>query len=61
MPIFDFYCNKCEKNFEALVASNDKVNCVCGELAAKKVSGCSFHLSGDGWFKQGYGLEKSEA
>ena len=52
MPIFDYRCNKCGKEFEKLVRNEeDKVcpDCASTDLA-KKVSSAGFSLKGTGWY-----------
>ena len=52
MPIFDYRCNKCGKEFEKLVRKEeDKVcpDCASADLE-KKVSAAGFSLKGTGWY-----------
>ena len=52
MPIFDYRCNKCGKEFEKLVRKEeDKVcpDCASADLATK-VSAAGFSLKGTGWY-----------
>jgi putative FmdB family regulatory protein len=48
MPIFEYHCAKCDKDFEALVLGSQKVECpTCnGKNVQKLVSCCSFKSSG---------------
>ena len=37
MPIFEYHCSKCDKDFEVLVLGNDKVTCpTCNGKKVKK-------------------------
>lgn len=45
MPIYEYHCNKCEKDFEELVlGSNPVVKCPACQSSevAKKMSACAF-------------------
>ena len=44
MPIFEYHCSKCDKNFEMLVFGSDKVSCPhCkGEKVKKLLSAVSY-------------------
>jgi len=50
MPIYEFYCNKCEKNFEYLVIGSDKPKCPdCeGRDINRLLSKCGFVSKGQG-------------
>ncbi|MBW1641288.1 MAG: zinc ribbon domain-containing protein [Deltaproteobacteria bacterium] len=38
MPIYDFYCNPCGKEFECLLLNEDEAECpVCGSYDVKKM------------------------
>ncbi len=52
MPIFDYRCNKCGKEFEKLVRKEeDKIcpDCASADLE-KKISSAGFSLKGTGWY-----------
>ena len=50
MPIYEYHCNKCDKNFEELVLSQSEKIC-CPNCKSSKVerllSGFSFKCSGN--------------
>ncbi|MDY6952324.1 MAG: zinc ribbon domain-containing protein [Thermodesulfobacteriota bacterium] len=48
MPIFEYHCTKCDKDFEALVLGSQKVACphCSGEKVEKLLSCCSFKTAG---------------
>ena len=57
MPLYEYRCLKCGKEFEFLQKFSDapKRKCEeCGGKLEKMVSRTSFHLKGGGWFDQGY-------
>jgi putative FmdB family regulatory protein len=56
MPLYDYKCPKCGKEFEdtAPIISRDTIKCDCGELAIRLITGGSFLLKGEGWSKQGH-------
>ncbi len=45
MPIYDYYCDVCNSNFEALQKINEK------PLVVKLISAPGFRLKGDGWYE----------
>lgn len=55
MPIYEYHCQACEKDIEALQKISDAplVNCPkCGEPALrKKISAPAFRLKGSGWYE----------
>lgn len=56
MPIYEYHCTHCKKDFELLqkIGSN-KAECPkCHKIAKKLVSKTSFALKGSGWYKDGY-------
>jgi putative FmdB family regulatory protein len=63
MPIYEYHCNACGKDFEAMQKFSDKPlkTCTCGKSGkvARKLSVPSFHLQGGGWYNEGYS-SKSE-
>ncbi|NLA75654.1 MAG: zinc ribbon domain-containing protein [Deltaproteobacteria bacterium] len=48
MPIYEYKCTKCNKDFECIVLGDDTVTCPgCGAVKVKrKLSACSFKSSG---------------
>ena len=50
MPIYEYYCEKCDKNFECLIIGSDKPECTT--CSSKKVtrlmSSCGFVSKGGG-------------
>ncbi|OGP14863.1 MAG: hypothetical protein A2052_08555 [Deltaproteobacteria bacterium GWA2_54_12] len=57
MPIYEYICHKCGKEFEVLQKFSDKPlsKCEdCGGKVEKKISSSSFHLKGSGWYKDNY-------
>ena len=54
MPLYEFKCVHCEKEFEKIVPMGTvQVNCPdCNAMANKKLSAPGgFQLKGDGWYK----------
>ncbi len=55
MPLYEYRCDACEHEFEALQKMSDDalVSCpVCDESALRKlVSAVGFRLKGDGWYE----------
>jgi putative FmdB family regulatory protein len=55
MPIYEYVCNECGHNLEALRKLNDAplLECPACEKAAlkKKISAPGFRLSGSGWYE----------
>ena len=64
MPIYEYSCQECGKDFEEIQKFSDppiELCPCCGSLEAKrKVSVSAFHLKGGGWYKDGYGDKKKE-
>lgn len=52
MPIFEFHCHKCKKDFESLILPNDPVQCPdcrsIGDVIEKKVT----HFGSYKWSKE---------
>jgi len=48
MPIYEYYCDACDKNFECLILGNEKPECpLCNSKKVKKlISSCSFFSKG---------------
>ena len=64
MPIYEYRCKDCGKEFEALRKFSDKPlkECIyCKGKVEKLISLSSFHLKGSGWHKTDYAAKgKSE-
>ena len=60
MILYDFKCEDCGKEMEALIKEGEKApNCpVCGHLMTKLMSPIYFVLKGSHWAKDNYGLKK---
>lgn len=57
MPIYEYKCKECGKEFEAIQKFSDKPlkKCVeCNGAVEKMISSSSFHLKGSGWYKDDY-------
>ncbi len=55
MPIFEYHCTKCDKDFEVLVFGNQKVTCPhCNGKKIKKLLSTVSHKS-DGEFTSSQG------
>ena len=64
MPIYEYSCEGCGDDFEAIQKFSDsplKV-CICGKAGkvTRKVSLSAFHLQGGGWYKDRYGAKSKE-
>jgi putative FmdB family regulatory protein len=63
MPIYEYSCDACNHSFDELqkVSASPISTCPeCGEERARRVvSSSSFHLKGEGWYKDHYGLKGS--
>lgn len=59
MPIYEYICTSCGKEFEAIQKFSDDpiTECACGESGAveRKLSLSAFQLKGGGWYKDRYG------
>ena len=64
MPIYEYVCQSCGKEFEEMQRFSDAPleQCLCEEKAPvqRKVSKSAFHLKGGGWYKDGYDSAKPE-
>jgi putative FmdB family regulatory protein len=63
MPIYEYICHKCGKEFEVLQKFSDKPlkKCEeCGGAVEKKISSSSFHLKGSGWYKDDYSSSSAD-
>lgn len=57
MPIYEYQCQSCEKNFEQIQKITDeplKTCPFCNGPVKKLVSNCSFQLKGTGWYATDY-------
>ncbi len=64
MPIYEYRCEKCGKEFEAWQRISDEPieNCSeCGGAARKLISQSTFVLKGSGWYVTDYGNRSSAA
>lgn len=59
MPIYEYVCSTCGKEFEAIQKFSDAAltECTCGEAGQvqRKLSLSAFQLKGSGWYKDLYG------
>ena len=64
MPIYEYQCDQCDHNLEALQTISDEplVYCPeCGEASLrKKVSAAAFRLKGTGWYETDFKNDKSK-
>jgi len=62
MPIYEYHCVNCGKDFEFMQKFSDPPKTVCpdcgGELK-KLISQCTFHLKGTGWYATDYANKSS--
>ena len=61
MPIYEYQCQSCGKNFEHMQKITDKplTACTfCNGPVKKLVSNCSFQLKGTGWYATDYAEKK---
>lgn len=66
MPLFDYKCTSCGETLEVLQKFNEGAPKECPKCKAKdtlerQVSQSSFHLKGDGWFKDLYSSSKKKS
>ena len=64
MPIYEYRCTGCSKEFELAQKITDEPASVCpncGGKVERLVSATSFSLKGSGWYKDGYASKKSES
>ena len=57
MPIYEYECSKCHKNFEVFQKITDEplTKCkFCGGAVNRLISQCSFQLKGGGWYVTDY-------
>jgi putative FmdB family regulatory protein len=63
MPIYEYKCQNCEKDFEELqrITAPPLASCpFCGGPVTKLLSLSSFQLKGSGWYVTDYGNRKPE-
>ncbi len=65
MPIYEYTCPDCGKDFDELQKFSDPPVTVCPTCQAgnvkKRISATSFVLKGGGWYKDHYGLKSGGA
>lgn len=64
MPIYEYICQKCGKEFEVLQKFSDEPvkKCIhCSGKVEKKISSSAFHLKGSGWYKTDYASSSAES
>ena len=65
MPIYEYACDDCQKNFEVFVGVRDAALQACkycaGKNIRKLISNCSFQLKGSGWYKTDYAGKDTSA
>ena len=56
MPIYEYKCDSCSKQFEIFQKYSDEPlsHCECGGPLRKLISNTSFVLKGTGWYKTDY-------
>ena len=57
MPLYEYHCSKCGKNFETLQKFSDApltVHDDCGGSVERLLSAPAFHLKGSGWYATDY-------
>ncbi|MDO9559583.1 MAG: zinc ribbon domain-containing protein [Syntrophales bacterium] len=64
MPIYEYKCKKCGKEYEIFqrITASDRTSCkFCKGPAQKLISRTTFHLKGSGWYATDYGGKKAPA
>lgn len=62
MPIYEYQCEKCGKDFELFrsITDDGRPSCkFCGGPVKKLISRSSFHLKGTGWYVTDYAGKKT--
>ena len=62
MPIYEYKCQKCGREFEVFQGVSDRpveVCTYCGGPVHKLMSLSTFHLKGGGWYATDYGGKKA--
>jgi len=57
MPMYEYRCTSCEKQFEVRQKFSDPPVTVCpdcGGAVTKLISSAAFALKGGGWYSEGY-------
>jgi putative FmdB family regulatory protein len=57
MPLYEYHCSKCDKNFEVLQRFSDApltVHEACGGAVERVLSAPAFQLKGSGWYATDY-------
>jgi len=63
MPIYEYKCTKCGKEFEVIQKFSDKPvsKCIhCSGKVEKLISQSSFHLKGTGWYATDYASDSKK-
>ncbi|MEW6441936.1 MAG: zinc ribbon domain-containing protein [bacterium] len=64
MPIYEYQCGRCGKEFELFKSVKDSAEPACkycGGPVRKLISRSSFHLKGSGWYVTDYARKGSSA
>jgi putative FmdB family regulatory protein len=64
MPIYEYKCKKCGKEYELFqrITDSARTSCkFCKGPAHKLISRTTFHLKGSGWYATDYGGKKAPA
>src|SRR5262252_6951190 len=64
MPVYEYECKACGRDFEyqQRISDPDKTTCeVCGGALDRLISRTAFSLKGSGWYKDLYASPKPEA
>jgi putative FmdB family regulatory protein len=64
MPIYEYKCKKCGKEYELFqrITDSDRTSCkFCKGPTQKLISRTTFHLKGSGWYATDYGGKKAPA
>lgn len=64
MPIYEYRCASCEKEFEVIQKFSDPPikKCEhCGGKVEKLISSSAFHLKGTGWYATDYAKKDKKA
>ena len=64
MPIYEYHCTDCGKDFEFMQKFSDPPKTVCPDCGGdlkKLISQCTFHLKGTGWYATDYANKGSSS